>query len=190
MSREAPIRMRRIRNRKTPPAIAISEQQPRVHRELRAGHAERQIVDRVLEDPGGQQLDGGRSDDAGEADEKALLVTKNKRQQALENDGHSLASISAPALGPRQATRGRIAFQKVKKGGSTLRLRPLPPPARSRQRVRKSVSANIGILDSALPLDFVSPDFEGLCSSISRVVLLREQAECRTRPSWWTAEFG
>ena len=89
--REAPMRMRRIRKRNTPPTTAMASSSAGVHRQLPARDAGVEIVDRVLEHPGRQQLNGRRRDDAGQAEEKGSLVPKKVREQSGKERASSLS---------------------------------------------------------------------------------------------------
>jgi hypothetical protein len=58
-----------------------AEQQAGVHQELALGDGLVQIVDRVLQDPGAEQLERGGGDDADETDDERAPVTIDVRQE-------------------------------------------------------------------------------------------------------------
>ena len=135
MSREAPIRMRRIRNRNTAPTQRDAEQQPRVERELLPGDAGVQIVDGVLQDPRRQQLDRRRHEDAGEAEHERATVAEDVRQEPTKRGAHG-ASITVSVGGRRSAVGARRSALGARRAALGAR--------RSALGARRSASSEAG----------------------------------------------
>ena len=96
MSRDAPIRIRRIRNRNTPPTQADRQQQRRrTPRSLRAGDAARQVVDGVAAGPAAPaSATARRDDDAGEAERRTRGGSAGRSRAAAETGTHLEYSLA------------------------------------------------------------------------------------------------
>ena len=100
MSREAPMMMRRIRNRNVAPDERDAQQRRGVDDELAARDAGRQVVDGELEHPRRDERHAGRDGHAGEADEELPPVAEEVGQEATERRTHLLKvshGVAAPA---------------------------------------------------------------------------------------------
>ena len=101
ISRDAPMMMRRIRNRNSARTHETPSSSVAYVTSFCRVTARAEIVNRELEDPRGQQLERGRQDDADEAEAELTAVTKDVWKKTTKRGAHLFEYIGA-------AERGRL----------------------------------------------------------------------------------